>query len=731
MRKLLLLLLFPLAVWAADNEQGSLNEDDLDFDLEELGVADNAEERLLRGNFYFAYLTGEYYRTLYYLDRWQALVGADEAPETEAAVMRAAVFLSLGLEDQAEAAFYQVFEQGGNASGDAWYFLAQRLFSAGYYDRAELAARNALKAVPGVSVQYQQELLYLLVSSISEQDRVGEARDALKGMLDKSIWTGYARYNLILAMIRENFRSRDLEAVIDESIYYLPDDEEGRALRDRTLLIAGIAAMEREKHKMANRYFRDITLETVFTPPALLHYGWNLLAEWRYEDAIQPWRILQQMYDEYNPSVIESYLAVPHTLELVDAVNQSVLAYERIEERLAVMVDELKSVNEKDSLGDWLGEWRQTNSNEDWGWQRQRLSDLPESQISRFAQGLLDDEEFVRELAVLHDLDRMRQDLNKAFRDLGLWAEILEERQRHLAELGGEALLDALEERQMDVLRRILAVQDRLLDEDETIFSYASVADKARVERLRNVVPAVTQLQKVGTPTRDLGVYKERWRRMRGLQLWEIYEHQPQRKWDTERDHMILRSETDRLFRQLENTRTSLSWADSSWRGFPQQVGAMQRRIANADAGLAKLQVRQEEYLNQFAHEYLNEMDERLTLYLAQSRLALARLYDDSLQRETADFDTTAPESADKKAPAEENAAATSDENADESSQKSMENTSVEAAVENGSEISSENSSEVKDGEEQAAEDASQQLEAVEQNSADQRDGADQQEVAE
>jgi len=731
MRKLLLLLLFPLAVWAADNEQGSLNEDDLDFDLEELGVADNAEERLLRGNFYFAYLTGEYYRTLYYLDRWQALVGADEAPETEAAVMRAAVFLSLGLEDQAEAAFYQVFEQGGNASGDAWYFLAQRLFSAGYYDRAELAARNALKAVPGVSVQYQQELLYLLVSSISEQDRVGEARDALKGMLDKCIWTGYARYNLILAMIRENFRSRDLEAVIDESIYYLPDDEEGRALRDRTLLIAGIAAMEREKHKMANRYFRDITLETVFTPPALLHYGWNLLAEWRYEDAIQPWRILQQMYDEYNPSVIESYLAVPHTLELVDAVNQSVLAYERIEERLAVMVDELKSVNEKDSLGDWLGKWRQTNSNEDWGWQRQRLSDLPESQISRFAQGLLDDEEFVRELAVLHDLDRMRQDLNKAFRDLGLWAEILEERQRHLAELGGEALLDALEERQMDVLRRILAVQDRLLDEDETIFSYASVADKARVERLRNVVPAVTQLQKVGTPTRDLGVYKERWRRMRGLQLWEIYEHQPQRKWDTERDHMILRSETDRLFRQLENTRTSLSWADSSWRGFPQQVGAMQRRIANADAGLAKLQVQQEEYLNQFAHEYLNEMDERLTLYLAQSRLALARLYDDSLQRETADFDTTAPESADKKAPAEENAAATSAENADESSQKSMENTSVEAAVENGSEISSENSSEVKDGEEQAAEDASQQLEAVEQNSADQRDGADQQEVAE
>ncbi|MEK9765566.1 MAG: hypothetical protein VW274_03740 [Thalassolituus sp.] len=200
-------------------------------------------------------------------------------------------------------------------------------------------------------------------------------------------------------------------------------------------------------------------------------------------------------------------------------------------------------------------------------------------------------------------------------------------------------MLDKLEERQMDVLRKILAVQDRLLDEDETVFSYASVADKARIDRLRNVVPSVTQLQKVGTPTRDLSIYKERWRRVRGLQLWEIYKHQPQRKWDTERDHMILRSETDRLFRQLENTRTSLSWADSSWRGFPQQVGAMQRRIANADAGIARLQDNQEELLNQLARDYLTGMDERLTLYLAQSRLALARLYDDSLQRETSEFD--------------------------------------------------------------------------------------------
>ena len=618
---------------------GGGETDALDFDLEELGVADDAEQRLLRGNFYYTYLTGDYYRTLYYLNAWQTLIGAEGAPELEADVMRAAVYLSLGLEDEAESIFYDVFQRGGMASGDAWYFLAQRLFSSGEYERAEQSARNALSAVPAVSGRHDQELRAILVGSISEQDRVDEARDAMSGLRDKSIWAGYARYNLILAMIRQNYKSRVLEATVDEAIYYLPDTDEGVALRDRILLISGIAAMEREKHAMANRYFRDVTLESVFSPPALLHYGWNLLAEWRYEDAIQPWRILQRMYDEYHPAVVESYLAVPHTLELIDAVNQAVLAYERIEDSLSVMVDELKTVNQQASLGEWLGEWRNDNATENWGWQRQALSDLPDSQVTRFAQGLLDDEVFVSELAVLHDLDRIQADLTRAARDMALWEQVLVERREHLVSLGGEAVLDALEDKQMDVLRGILSVQDRLLDEDEKVFAYASSADEARIERLRSVVPAVTYLQKVATPTRELWPYKERWRRMRGLQLWEIYEHQPQRKWDTERDHMILRSETDQLFKQLENTRTSLMWADSTWRGFPEQVTAIQGRIAEAQARVTELQTAQEAHLTMLAQTHLTELDERLTLYLAQTRLALARLYDDSLQKNFGDDD--------------------------------------------------------------------------------------------
>ena len=218
-------------------------------------------------------------------------------------------------------------------------------------------------------------------------------------------------------------------------------------------------------------------------------------------------------------------------------------------------------------------------------------------------------------------------------RTLALWDEVLVVRRQHLENLGGDALLDQMEERQMDVLRKVLAVQDKLLDEDETVFSYASESDKVRIERLRNVVGYVTSLQKIGTPTRDLAPYKERWRRMRGIQLWDIYEEQPQRKWDTERDHMKLRSETDSLFAQLEHTRTSLQWAESSWRGFPEQVQNIQARISATQALISTIQLQQADVLKQYASEYMDDLDRRLTLYLSQARLALARLYDDSLQK--------------------------------------------------------------------------------------------------
>ncbi|MFP6789413.1 MAG: hypothetical protein VB954_05485 [Thalassolituus sp.] len=606
---------------------------DVDFDFDEVDDGASAEERLLRGNYYYHYLTSDYHEGLAALAAWKDLRETDESPEQEAEVMRAAMLLALGLEDEAEKAFFNAGITTTTASGDSWYYLAKRWYDLGEWERAEISARNALQADPKITQSNLQETYSILVSSLSLQSRISDARVVLRSMADESIWTGIARYNLILVMIRQNFGSRDLERLIADSIFYLPKNKEGNALRDRILLVAGISAMDNGKPEMANDYFQKMSLESVFSAPGLLHYGWNLLGQWRYEDALQPWRILQQQYDGFQPAVIESFLAVPHTLELIEATNESVQAYTSAEAKIVNMLEALDSFRDPVQIHEWILHWQLDNQSEGWGWQRQRLADVPDTPVALFAQGLIDEPAFVERLARLHDLDRMEHDLQRQKHDLELWQDVLVVRQQTLQNMGGKERLAALERQHMDLLRRTLAVQDRLMAEDEAVFAYASESEHKNIDLLRNVVPNVSYLSKVGTPTRDLAPYKERWRRMRGIQLWNIYEQEPQRRWDTTRHHWKLRAVTEQLLVQVENTRTSLEWADSSWKGFPERVTRLQQSLNIQLAQVEELHQRQLDDLQTMTDEYLTTLRARLNEYLAQSRLAIARLYDDSLQR--------------------------------------------------------------------------------------------------
>ena len=55
-RYLFILVLIPLFAFGQETASGL--DDPLDFELEELGVNDGAELRVLRGNFYYSYLIG-------------------------------------------------------------------------------------------------------------------------------------------------------------------------------------------------------------------------------------------------------------------------------------------------------------------------------------------------------------------------------------------------------------------------------------------------------------------------------------------------------------------------------------------------------------------------------------------------------------------------------------------------------------------------------------------------
>lgn len=589
-------------------------------------------EHLLRGAFYFHYLDDNYQQALNALRSWKLAAGKTNS---ESKVMEAAILLALGLDHQAQDLYTEVSIREVAGSGNAWFHLSRRWLSLGKWQNAEASINKALKLRNSLNDEYYQQALFIQSASRSNLDMITEAKISLENMDSNGIWTGLARYNWMLALMRSNANSRDLEKFVEETAFYVPDTFEGKALKDRILLVAGIYALDSGKNRSAEAYFREISQDSAFTAPGLLHYGWALVEQWKYQEAMQPWRILQQKYNDFHPAVVESILGVPHALELLNATTQSLKTYEVVEIRLQRMLDKLEVLNQDATIDAWLTQWLE-QQDEPWGWMRVQLQDMHDSDMTRSLQLLLDDAQFNELTANLHDLKQLSEQLTKHQKALSLWKHVLGKRQSQLQQAGGKARLQAMEQRHQQLVRKILQMQKKLHAEDEKVFAYASKQDAENITRLSSVVPRVEYLQQINTPTRDLTIYKERWRRMRGLQLWTIYEEKPERRWDSNQAYWQLRSESELLLEQLDNSREALLWADSSWKGFPQKVGVADRKVAQLQLATEALIQQQQQQVRDMVHEFLNGLKTRLTDYLAQSRLSIARLYDDALQNNVA-----------------------------------------------------------------------------------------------
>ncbi|MCA6062571.1 tetratricopeptide repeat protein [Thalassolituus marinus] len=592
----------------------------------------NPVYRLLRGEFQYHYLNDDYQRALNSLRELKMY--QESLADDELALMEAAVYLGLGLTDDAD----DIFRANSQvtASGNFWFYLARAWWQDGRWEETEWAAERALKTRSDadnkpLAAAYVEEARFLLVSSMARQDRITDALTALQKMPDSALWTGFARYNLIIARMRLYSPGRDIEKLVEEAVFYAPQSYEGQALRDRVLLVAGIHALEIGKSREAEIYLSQVSQNTAFTAPALLQYGWALIEQWKYEEAMQPWRVLQQKYRAFHPAVMESILAVPHALELLNATTQSLKTYEMVEGRLQTMLKDLAQQNQADEIQSWLDRWLEQQDTE-WGWQRTSVTDMPDEEFSATVQGLLDDPTFTSAAFRLHELTAMQIQIQRKLDDMAAWMTVVERRQQTLKSMNGEQRLRDLQRREQQLSDKVFHLGKALQAEDEKVFAFASDDDLDNVQNLLNVVPRVEFLQRINTPTRDLTMYKERWRRARGIQFWKIYENRPQREWDSQNAYWALQSEVSDLQTQLTNTRTAISWADSSWQGFPQRIERAVAALNQTASQLQALQHNERQFLQQQISGYLDELTVRVTDYQAQARLSIARLYDDALQ---------------------------------------------------------------------------------------------------
>jgi len=596
-----------------------------------LVYAQNDEQEVLRlkkGEYYYHYLTGDFPSAMNQLKQWRSSEGAIA---DEADVMEAAMLLSLGLHQKAQDIFIEIQQKGNNASSQAWLYLARRWFELGEYSSTLESIKNI--NAPDLKLEMLGEAQFMKAASYIELGEHKKAQEMIANMPRSSIWTGLARHNFILAMFAGNNSGQSLALLIEDATFYLPDTDEGKNLRDRINLISALHFLQSGKNRSAEKHLKNMSLAGPYTPVALLQYGWAKVEQGQFDEALQPWRELQTRFNRFDPEVMESMLGVPHVLELMNANTQALNIYEITEKRLLSMKDLLIQINNGLAENSWLEDWVIIQSDRSWGWQADIETTLPFNDTSAVLQQLVSEKKIVNQMTEYRDLLILTEYLTEKEESLRLWITLVEKREQ---DSKTRVVLPVLEKASKDLIQAKITLeqmQGLLQQSNEDVFALPNDSEDIKINLLARTAVSIEQLMKINKASRNVAVYQQRWARVKGVFLWQMNAKKVSKQWELKRQLVAM----DRLIKkadiQLLETRLANRWSPASWQGMKAKVVTILTKTSALKKLAEQATVESKAALVVDSKEFLDGLTHRINDYLSQSRLSIARLYDEALQR--------------------------------------------------------------------------------------------------
>ncbi|MFT3907663.1 MAG: tetratricopeptide repeat protein [Steroidobacteraceae bacterium] len=572
------------------------------------------------GDVLFHYYAEEDFEALTRLkayENWQRMPNH----QADADLLAGGLYLSLGMHNEAGERFERLLT--GNVPvgvrNRAWYYLAKVWYTRGYYPKAEAA----LGRISGtLSPELEAERLHLLVNVLMQQGRFDDAIAKLSGWQGRGDWTAYARFNLGVALVREN-RLADADPFLTQVGTLNAAGEELLALRDKANVALGYAHLQANDPGPAQTALARVRLDGPYASKALLGAGWAAAAQGDYKAALTPWLELHQR-NLLDAAVQESYLAVPYAFSQLGAGGQAADYYESAIKDFGTESDQLDAALVKLGNGGMLDALlKSDDGRQGWFWQLKQLPDAPES---RYLYALLADNDFQEGLKNFRDLTALD-------RRLGVWQESMEAfgamidtREKAYAQKvpAADALLAT--KRPGQLLQRRAAL-DTELDSVETTADVAALGtaeERAQWAQVRELEENLKQLP----DDEESNNLRARLRLIKGVLYWHFDEQFKERDYEQRRQ---LR-EIDAALNEAQNRWVRVQKARSS---VPTNTGEFARRVAELSARLDALRARlagaatlQDRYLEGLAAAELNAQKERLSAYQVQARFALADIYD-------------------------------------------------------------------------------------------------------
>lgn len=523
----------------------------------------------------------------YQEDYFQSLVHLSAASEfsrlphhqNEAELLKGVLYLSLGQHIQAGYIFKTLLNDDVELTirNRAWFYLAKIWYQRGYWGEAE----QALRAIKGTLLDaHETERQLLLGEVLIQQHRYEVAISVLSSLQQNQIDPesfAYAQFNLGVALMRHG----DINAAtvaLDRVGTLVSSSDELLALRDKANLALALHWIKSNKPEEAERVLLRIRLDGPESNQALLVLGWAQTAAGKFNEALVPWQELNQR-NSFDPSVYESYLAIPYAYSRLGADVKAVKLYQsavdRFQSEIKRLDDSMRSIRGGALLNaffeiDQMGRYVLKE-------QPSVLLKLPENQL---LYSLLASDAFKQGLRNYQDTQVMKFDLQGWGQNMDIYKDMLEFRRAALLKKADSMLLFP-DDAETDPLGNRLAQLSLEIKNIENKHAGFDM-DSAYLDRLHERQKQIDELKKL---------------------LLEAKQKQS-----------LLRASKENLSQKDQVFSMNLD----------ELSARVQSVLAHVDAG----QDMQESYLEEAAVGLLEQQKQRLGQYLLQAQFALASILD-------------------------------------------------------------------------------------------------------
>jgi hypothetical protein len=564
--------------------------------------------------------------------------------DDEAEVLRGGMLLSFGMHPQATEVFERLIEhKAAPAVQDrAWFFLARIRHQRGLLAQAQDALARIAAPLTG-SLEEDRQLLLAQVL-MDQQDFAGAATvlDSFKGMKGSTDASQFARFNLGVAWVKTGQAERGIALL--EAVGQAPAaNEVQRSLRDRANVALGFVALQGKKPLEARAALQRVRLASTQANKALLGFGWAATELNDPQLAIAPWAELVRRPVQ-DAAVLEAHIALPYAMSEIGAYSRALVGYEHavtvFEQERSALQGAMSAIHSGALVQSLLAH----NPGEAGLGAQARIEELPELPYAAQLAPLLAGHEFQENTRHLRDLQFVAANLAQWQASLGSFEDMLanrraafEQRLPAVRQASGAVDLPALQQRRDTLAAEWLAAetsQDPAAFADsreltlQARLTRAQAALKSTLKAALETAPAAAPQTEDTSP--DASDNADRLRRVQGALLWQQAQQLPARAWRVKK---ALR-DTDQALANARERDAALLQAQQEEPArharFAARIGALQARLQALLPQVALLDTAARQQLQHIAVTELQGQQERLDVYAAQARLAMAQIQDRS-----------------------------------------------------------------------------------------------------